>query len=80
MADTLTITDNRTGKAYDIPIVDGAIHAIDLRQIEASRDDVGLLSSDPAFMNTASTRSAIGLIDGRSRWSSSGSRSRTTTS
>jgi citrate synthase len=62
--DTLTITDNRTGKAYEVPVVDGAIRAIDLRQIKTGPEDFGLLSYDPAFMNTASTRSAITFIDG----------------
>jgi citrate synthase len=62
--DTLTVTDNRTGKSYEIPIVDGTIKAIDLRQIKASADDFGLMSYDPAFTNTASTKSAITFIDG----------------
>jgi len=61
---TLTVTDNRTGKSYEIGIVDGAIRAPDLRKIRTGPDDVGLLSYDPAFMNTASTRSAITFIDG----------------
>ena len=63
-ADTLTITDNRTGLRYEVPINDGAIHAMALRQIKADEDDFGLLSYDPAFLNTASTRSAITLVDG----------------
>jgi citrate synthase len=62
--DTLTITDNRTGKSYEIPIADGTIRATDLRQIRTSEDDFGLMSYDPAFMNTASCRSAITFIDG----------------
>ena len=62
--DTLQVTDSRTGRSYEIPIVDGAIRAIDLRQIKASDDDFGLLSYDPAFQNTASCRSAITFIDG----------------
>jgi len=62
--DSLTITDNRTGKSYEVPIVDGAIRAMDLRQIKTGPEDFGLLSYDPAFMNTASTRSAITFIDG----------------
>ena len=62
--DTLTIVDNRTGKSYEIPITDGAIRATDLRQLRVGSDDVGLLAYDPAFMNTASTRSAITFIDG----------------
>ena len=60
----LHVTDSRTGRAYELPIVDGAIRALDLRQIKASDDDFGLLSYDPAFMNTASCRSAITYIDG----------------
>jgi citrate synthase len=62
--DTLTITDNRTGKQYDVPIDHGAIKAIDLRVIKTTPDDFGLLSYDPAFMNTASCKSAITFIDG----------------
>jgi len=62
--DTLSVTDNRTGKSYDIPIQDGTIRAADLRQIKASPDDFGLMSYDPAYMNTASCRSAISYIDG----------------
>jgi citrate synthase len=64
MADTLTITDNRTGKQYDVPITDGTIKAIDLRKIKASDEDFGLMTYDPAFTNTASCRSAITYIDG----------------
>src|SRR5439155_19528309 len=59
----LHVTDSRTGRGYELPIVDGAIRALDLRQIKASDDDYGLLSYDPAFMNTASSRSAITFID-----------------
>jgi citrate synthase len=62
--DTLRVTDSRTGRSYEIPIVDGAIRAMDLRQIKTSEDDFGLLSYDPAFQNTASCRSAITFIDG----------------
>jgi citrate synthase len=62
--DTLTITDNRTGQTYEIPIADGAIRATELRGIKTGPDDFGLLSYDPAFMNTASTRSTITYIDG----------------
>src|SRR5688572_32410261 len=64
MADTLTITDNRTGKQYELPIADGAIRAMDLRQIKASQDDTGPVTYDPAFMNTAACRSRITFIDG----------------
>ena len=60
----LQVTDTRTGISYDIPITDGAIRAIDLRQIRTSEDDFGLLCYDPAFLNTASCRSAITFIDG----------------
>jgi len=62
--DTLTITDNRTGKQYDIPVTDGAIPAPALRKIKATPDDFGLMCYDPAFMNTASCRSRITYIDG----------------
>ena len=64
MADTLTITDNRTGKQYEVTITDGTIRAMDLRQIKVDPDDFGLMSDDPAFLNTASCRSAITFIDG----------------
>ena len=60
----LHVTDSRTGRAYDLPITDGAIRALDLRQIKVSDDDFGLLSYDPAFQNTANCRSAITFIDG----------------
>jgi citrate synthase len=62
--DTLTVTDNRTGRTYEIPIVEGAIRSLDLRQIRTSDEDFGLLAYDPAFMNTASCRSAITFLDG----------------
>jgi citrate synthase len=62
--DSLTIVDNRTGKSYEVPIQDGAIRAMDLRQIRLNDDDFGLLSYDPAFMNTAACRSRITYIDG----------------
>jgi len=64
VADTLTITDNRTGQTYEVPITDGTIRAIDLRKVKASDEDFGLMTYDPAFMNTASCRSAITFIDG----------------
>lgn len=63
-SNTLTITDHRTGKTYEVPIHDGAIRALDLRTIQVDPDDFGLMSYDPAFTNTASTRSAITFIDG----------------
>jgi citrate synthase len=62
--ETLSITDNRTGKRYEVPITDGAIRAMDLRQIKTAADDFGLMTYDPAFTNTASCRSAITFIDG----------------
>ena len=62
--DTLTITDNRTGKQYEVPVAEGTIRAMDLRQIKTADDDFGLMTYDPAFMNTASCRSAITFIDG----------------
>ncbi|HJP66183.1 MAG TPA: citrate synthase [Actinomycetota bacterium] len=61
---TLTVTDNRTGQTYEIPIEEGAIQATDLGKIKAGEGDPGLLSYDPAFLNTASCRSAITFIDG----------------
>ena len=64
MSDTLTITDNRTGKQYEIPIVDGTIRAIDLRQIKVDPEEFGMMSYDPAYLNTASCRSRITFIDG----------------
>ncbi len=60
----LRVTDSRTGSSYELPITDGAIRAADLRQIKVSDDDFGLMSYDPAFLNTASCRSAITFIDG----------------
>src|ERR1043165_10256016 len=64
MSETLSIVDNRTGKKYELPIQDGTIRAMDLRQIRTGPDDFGLMTYDPAFMNTANTRSAITYIDG----------------
>jgi citrate synthase len=64
MADTLTITDNRTGRQYELPIEHGTIRAMDLRQIRASADDFGLMTYDPAFQNTAACKSNITYIDG----------------
>src|SRR6266480_118286 len=62
--DTLTVTDNRTGRTYELPIEDGTVRAMDLRQIKTGDGDFGLMSYDPAYMNTASCRSAITYIDG----------------
>jgi len=62
--ETLTVIDNRTGKQYEIPIVDGTIRATELRKIKTHEDDFGLMSYDPAYMATASCRSSITYIDG----------------
>lgn len=62
--DTVTLTDNRTGKTYELPITNDTINAMDLRQIKINPDDFGMLSYDPAFKNTASTESKITYIDG----------------
>src|SRR5215468_7425395 len=62
--DALSITDERTGKVYEVPIVNGTIRALDLRQIKTGPDDFGLMSYDPAFLNTASCTSRITYIDG----------------
>jgi len=63
-SDSLTITDNRTGKSYDVEVNDGTVRALDLRQIKTDDDDFGLMTYDPGFTNTASCRSAITYIDG----------------
>ena len=63
-SNTLTVTDNRTGTTYELPIEHGAIRAPDLRQIKVDEDDFGLMAYDPAFLNTASTKSTITFIDG----------------
>src|SRR5450631_1048286 len=62
--ETLSVTDNRTGKAYTLPIYKDAIRAIDLRQIKTGPHDFGLLSYDPAFLNTASCESSVTYLDG----------------
>ncbi|HET6272942.1 MAG TPA: citrate synthase [Bacteroidota bacterium] len=62
--ETLAIVDNRTGKKYELPIADGTIKAMDLRQIKVTDDDFGLMTYDPAFMNTALCKSKITFIDG----------------
>ena len=63
-ADRLTITDQRTGRIYELPISNGTIRAIDLRQIKVNEDDFGLMAYDPAFLNTASCKSRVTFIDG----------------
>src|SRR5215207_11194735 len=62
--DTLSVTDNRTGQAYEIEISDGTVKAMDFRQIKVNEGDFGLMTYDPAFTNTASCRSSITYIDG----------------
>jgi citrate synthase len=62
--DSLTVTDNRTGKTYELPIEDGTVRAMDLRQIKVDEGEFGMLAYDPAFTNTASCRSAVTYIDG----------------
>jgi len=62
--ETLTITDNRNGQSYELPIEHGTIRAMDLRKIKVSAEDFGLMTYDPAFMNTASCKSKITFIDG----------------
>ncbi|HEX5928555.1 MAG TPA: citrate synthase [Solirubrobacterales bacterium] len=63
-SDSLTVTDNRTGRTYELPIEDGTVRAMDLRQIKVDEDEFGMLAYDPAFTNTASCRSAVTYIDG----------------
>src|SRR3954449_7853884 len=60
--DTLTVTDNRTGKTYELPIEDGTVKGMDLRQIKVDEDDFGLMSFHPAYTNTASCRSGITYV------------------
>ncbi|WP_129675678.1 citrate synthase [Candidatus Chloroploca sp. Khr17] len=62
--DTLTVTDNRTGKTYEIPIQNDTINAIDLRKIKVASEDFGMMTYDPAYMNTAACKSTITYIDG----------------
>jgi citrate synthase len=62
--ETLTVTDNRTGNSYELPITHDTIRAMDLRQIKVNEDDFGMMAYDPAFKNTASTISHITFIDG----------------
>jgi citrate synthase len=63
-SETLTVTDNRTGATYELPVTDGTVRAMDLRQIKTDDADFGLMAYDPAYTNTASCRSAITYIDG----------------
>ena len=61
---SLSITDNRTGESYELPIEDGSIRALDLRKIKESSDDFGLMAYDPGFANTASVKSKVSMVDG----------------
>ena len=61
---SLSVTDNRTGKSYDVEITDGTVRAMDFRQIKVDEEDFGLMTYDPGFTNTASSRSAVTYIDG----------------
>jgi citrate synthase len=63
-ADSLTVTDNRTGQTYELPIEDGTVRAMDLRQVKVDPDEFGMMAYDPAFTNTAACRSAVTYIDG----------------
>ena len=63
-AESLTITDNRTGKSYEVEVKEGTVRAMDLRKIKVNDDDFGLMTYDPGFSNTANCRSAITYIDG----------------
>ena len=63
-SETITVTDNRTGRSYELPIVDGTVRAMDFRKMQAHEGDFGLMVYDPAFTNTASCRSGITQIDG----------------
>jgi citrate synthase len=64
MPDTLSVTDNRNGKTYELKIENGCVRALDLRTIKSGPDDFGLMTYDPAFLNTANCKSAITFIDG----------------
>jgi citrate synthase len=62
--DTLSVTDNRTGQTYEVPVEDGTVRSLAFRDVKVAEDDFGLMTYDPAFMNTASCRSAITFLDG----------------
>ena len=63
-SESLTVVDNRTGESYELPITEGTVRATDLRQIKTDPDDFGLMTYDPAFMNTAACRSEVTFLDG----------------
>jgi citrate synthase len=62
--ETLSLLDNRTGKSCEVPLFKGTLRAMDLRQFKTQTDDFGMMTYDPAFMNTASCQSAVTFIDG----------------
>jgi len=64
MAESITVTDNRTGRSYELPIEDGAIHAVEFRKMKVAQDDFGLMVYDPGFLDTAACKSSITYIDG----------------
>jgi len=64
MAESITVTDNRTGRSYELPIEDGAVHAVEFRKMKVSDDDFGLMVYDPGFLDTAACKSSITYIDG----------------
>ena len=64
MPDTITLTDNRTGKQYELPLVNGNIRASDLRQVKIEDTDFGMMSYDPGYSNTASCQSSVTDLDG----------------
>jgi len=63
-AETVTVTDNRTGRSYELPITDGTIRGLDLRQVKVSEEDFGLMVYDPGYANVAACRSAVTYLDG----------------
>jgi citrate synthase len=64
MPETITVIDNRTSKRYELPLFQGSVRTMDLRQIRVNPEDFGVMGYDPAFVNTASCQSAITFIDG----------------
>ena len=64
MAESITVTDNRTGRSYELPIEDGAVHAVEFRKMKVAEDDFGLMVYDPGFLDTAACKSSITYIDG----------------
>ena len=62
--ESVTVTDNRTGRSYELPITDGTVRATDLRQLKVTDDDFGLMAYDPGYANVAACRSAVTYLDG----------------